>query len=144
MTIAADPVRVVVVDDSEDLRGLIRRLLDREDDFTVVGEAADGQAGVDTTDAQQPDVVLLDIAMPVLDGLQALPLIRKKSPASVVVVLSGFGTDSRAAQKALELGAHGFLNKGDTQGKLVERLRVILQSHRARATWAAPARAPKA
>ena len=140
MTLAAEPVRVVVVDDSEDLRGLIRRLFDREDDFTVVGEAGDGQSGVDTAEAQQPDVVLLDIAMPVLDGLQALPLIRKKSPASVVIVLSGFGTDSRAAQKALELGAHGFLNKGDTQGKLVERLRVILQSHRARATWAVSAR----
>ena len=107
-------------------------MLDREDDFTVVGEAGDGRAGVEAAAEHQPDVVLLDIAMPVLDGLQALPLIRKNCPATVVVVLSGFGSDSRAAQKALELGAHGFLNKGDTQGKLVERLRVILDSHRAR------------
>jgi DNA-binding NarL/FixJ family response regulator len=131
----ADLARVVVVDDAEELRALIRRALDREDDFTVVGEAGDGQAGVDLADARQPDVVLLDIAMPVLDGLQALPLLRKRCPGALVVVLSGFGSDSRAAQKALELGAHGFLNKGDTQGKLVQRLRVILGAHRARGSW---------
>jgi YesN/AraC family two-component response regulator len=134
VTMAADPARVVLVDDADDLRALIKRALDREEDFTVVGEAADGRAGVEVAQQELPDVVLLDIAMPVMDGLQALPQIRKLSPTSVVVVLSGFGSDSRAAQKALELGAHGFLNKGDTQGKLVERLRVILASHRARTT----------
>jgi DNA-binding NarL/FixJ family response regulator len=136
--LAAEPARVVHVDDADDLRALIKRVLDREDDFTVVGEAADGRAGVEVAHTSMPDVVLLDIAMPVMDGLQALPQIRKKCPATVVVVLSGFGSDSRAAQKALELGAHGFLNKGDTQGKLVERLRVILASHRARATMHKP------
>jgi DNA-binding NarL/FixJ family response regulator len=140
VTLAAGPARVVVVDDAEELRALIRRVLDRDDDFTVVGEAGDGQAGVDLAGEQQPDVVLLDIAMPVLDGLQALPLIRKKCPDTVVVVLSGFGSDSLAAQKALELGAHGFLNKGESQGKLVQRLRVIVDSHRARTTWATSAR----
>jgi YesN/AraC family two-component response regulator len=134
LTVTVDPARVVLVDDADDLRALIKRALDREEDFTVVGEAADGRAGVEVAQQELPDVVLLDIAMPVMDGLQALPQIRKLSPASVVVVLSGFGSDSRAAQKALELGAHGFLNKGDTQGKLVERLRVILASHRARTT----------
>ncbi len=140
MTQAAEPIRVVVVDDSEDLRELIRLVLDREDDFAVVGEAADGRAGVDAASEHQPDVVLLDIAMPVLDGLQALPLIRKNCPTALVVVLSGFGSDSRAAQKALELGAHGFLNKGETRGRLVQRLRVIVESHRSRLTWVAPRR----
>jgi YesN/AraC family two-component response regulator len=138
LTVTVDPARVVLVDDADDLRALIKRVLDREDDFTVVGEAADGRAGVEVSAHELPDVVLLDIAMPVMDGLQALPQIRKQSPASVVVVLSGFGSDSRAAQKALELGAHGFLNKGETQGKLVERLRVILASHRARTTMIKP------
>ena len=138
MTIAPDPVRVVLVDDADDLRDLIKLVLDREDDFTVVGEAADGRAGIEAAQSHLPDVVLLDIAMPVMDGLQALPQIRKACPATVVVVLSGFGSDSRAAQKALELGAHGFLNKGETQGKLVERLRVILASHRARSTMVRP------
>jgi YesN/AraC family two-component response regulator len=142
MTHAADLARVVVVDDAEELRALIKRALDREDDFTVVGEAADGKSGVEVADAQQPDVVLLDIAMPVLDGLQALPLLRKKCPTALVVVLSGFGQDSKAAQKALELGAHGFLNKGDSQGKLVDRLRVIRESHRARTAWKAAPRTP--
>ena len=130
----AEPARVVIVDDAEDLRTLIKRVLDREADFRVVGEAGDGKEAVEVAEREQPDVVLLDIAMPVMDGLQALPHVRKKSPAAVVVVLSGFGSDSRAAQKALELGAHGFLNKGETQGKLVERLRVIVGSYRARAT----------
>jgi DNA-binding NarL/FixJ family response regulator len=144
MTHAADQARVVVVDDAEELRSLIRRALDREDDFTVVGEAADGRAGVEVADTHQPDVVLLDIAMPVLDGLQALPLLRKKCPGAILVVLSGFGSDSLAAQKALELGAHGFLNKQDTQGKLVPRLRVIVDAHRARTAWAASPRSPSA
>jgi YesN/AraC family two-component response regulator len=138
VTVTVDPARVVLVDDADDLRALIKRVLDREDDFTVVGEAADGRTGVEVSQQELPDVVLLDIAMPVMDGLQALPQIRKQSPASVIVVLSGFGSDSRAAQKALELGAHGFLNKGDTQGKLVERLRVILASHRAHLTMMKP------
>jgi DNA-binding NarL/FixJ family response regulator len=140
VTLAAGPARVVVIDDAEELRELFRWVLDRDDDFTVVGEAADGKAGVEVAATHQPDVVLLDIAMPVLDGLQALPLIRKQCPESVVVVLSGFGSDSRAAQMALELGAHGFLNKGETRGKLVQRLRVILDAHRARTAWTTPAR----
>jgi YesN/AraC family two-component response regulator len=138
VTLVTDPLRVVVVDDSEDLRAWIRRVLDREDDFEVVGEAADGQAGVDVSSELLPDVVLLDIAMPVLDGLQALPIIRKACPDTVVVVLSGFGSNSAAAQKALELGAHGFLNKADTRGKVAEKLRVIVSSHRARATMLTP------
>ena len=138
MTIDMEPARVVVVDDAEDLRAMIGRALDREDDFEVVGQAGDGQEAVEVAERLQPDVVLLDIAMPVMDGLQALPHLRKKSPASVLVVLSGFGSDSRAAQKALELGAHGFLNKGETQGRLVERLRVIVGSYRARATMGNP------
>lgn len=140
MSFAVVPARALVVDDSEELRALIAMVLRREDDFDVVGEAADGLAAVNRAKELRPDVVLLDIAMPVLDGLQALPMIRKESPESLVVVLSGFGSDSLAAQKALELGAHGFLNKGDSRGRLVERLRVILSSHRARTAWSAPSR----
>lgn len=135
MVHVSDQARIVVVDDSEELRALIRRVFDREDDFSVVGEAGDGRAGVEVALEQQPDVVLLDIAMPVLDGLQALPLLRKSCPEALLVVLSGFGSDSMAAQKALELGAHGFLNKGDAQGKLARRLRVIVDAHRARSAW---------
>jgi len=128
------PLGVLVVDDTPDLRDLLRMALERRGEYRVVAEASNGREGIEMAASHEPDLVLLDIAMPVMDGLQALPQIRKLSPASVVVVLSGFGSDSRAAQKALELGAHGFLNKGDTQGKLVERLRVILASHRARTT----------
>lgn len=142
MTHVPDQASVVLVDDAEELRSLIRRALDRTDDFTVIGEAGDGRTGVEVAEARQPDVVLIDIAMPVLDGLQALPLLRKKCPGTLLVVLSGFSSDSLAAQKALEMGAHGFLNKQETQGKLVPRLRVILDAHRARTAWAASPRTP--
>src|SRR3954447_2702578 len=65
------PVRAVVVDDVDDMRQLLRLLLEREGDFTVVGEADNGQSGVAAVLAHRPDLVLLDITMPVMDGVQA-------------------------------------------------------------------------
>src|SRR4051812_11246986 len=74
-SLTSSPIRVVLVDDSDDMRLLVRIALEREPDFTVVGEAADGQTGIEAVAAARPHLVLLDIAMPVMDGLQALTLI---------------------------------------------------------------------
>jgi len=74
------PVRVVIVDDTDDLRELLRLALSRGG-MEVVGEAGDGLAGIEAVRLEQPDVVLLDLSMPVMDGLEALPRIRHLVPA---------------------------------------------------------------
>ena len=119
---------VVLVDDSEDLLFLVRGALERSGYFRVVAEAADGERGVAAVTALQPDVVLLDIAMPVMDGLQALPLIREACPSTIVVMLSGFGDASGMPQKALSMGAHGYIHKDGRIQALPEQIRVIAAS----------------
>lgn len=103
--------RVVVCDDVADFRGLLVDILSGTQGFAVVGEAENGREAVDVAGEQRPDVVLLDIAMPVMDGIEALPLIRTASPNSKVIVLTGFSSPA-IRERALEGGAVGFLEKG--------------------------------
>jgi DNA-binding NarL/FixJ family response regulator len=123
----ASPIRVVLVDDSDDLRLMVRLALERESDFTIVAEAADGDSGVATVAAHKPHLVLLDIAMPVMDGLQALTLIREDSPGSIVVMLSAFTGSSGAVDRALSLGAHGYIEKGHGVPAMIAELRSVLE-----------------
>lgn len=123
---AATPISVVVIDDSEDLLFLVRSALERSGQFRVVAEAADGEEGVAAVSASQPDLVLLDIAMPVMDGLQALPLIRTACPTATVVMLSAFGDASGMPQRAMEMGANGYIHKDGRIQALPEQLRVIV------------------
>src|SRR3954447_20175373 len=120
--------RVVAIDDSEDLLYLVRGVLERSGQFEVVAEAGDGEQGVAAVRAHQPDLVLLDILMPVMDGLQALPLIRAECPDAVVVMLSALGDASGIPQKALARGAHGYIHKDGRIQALPEQLRVIYSS----------------
>jgi DNA-binding NarL/FixJ family response regulator len=124
----AGPLRVVLVDDSDDLVFLVRGALERSGHFTVVAEAADGEQGVEAVRTTQPDVVLLDIAMPVMDGLQALPLIREACPSTIVVMLSGFGEQSGMPQRAMSMGANGYIHKDGRIKALPEQVRVIAAS----------------
>ena len=124
MTRAA-PYRVVVADDVAQLRGLLRLLLERSGHFTVVAEAANGAEAVDATARERPDLTLLDLSMPVMDGLEALPLIRQAVPSCAVVVLSGFDAD-RMARTALAAGASAYLVKGIPPDHLVARLLELL------------------
>ena len=117
---------MVLVDDSDDLRDLVRMALEREPDFEVVAEAGDGEAGVGAVAAHRPHLVLLDIAMPVMDGLQALTLIREDSPGSIVVMLSAFTGSSGAIDRALALGAHGYIEKGGGVPEMIADLRGVL------------------
>jgi YesN/AraC family two-component response regulator len=121
------PYTVVVVEDTHDRRCLWTLMLERDDRFDVVAEAAHGWAGVIAAERHQPDLVLLDVAMPVMDGLEALTLIRDQSPRSAVVMLSSFGRDSWQAAQAMALGAHGFLRKGLPRADLLGKLESILR-----------------
>ena len=120
--------RVVLVDDSEDLRFFLRLTCERGEEFEVVAEAADGEEGVTAAIENQPDVVLLDIAMPVMDGLQALPLILERCPETIVVMLSAFGPKYGLQHQAKLLGAHGYILKGGRMKQVLEELRAIIDS----------------
>jgi len=100
-TDAPATMRVVLVDDLEDLRALLRVTLERSGYFSVVAEAENGERALAVVRETQPDLVLLDVAMPVMDGLQALALIRQEHPTVNVAMLSGFGDTSEVAQRAL-------------------------------------------
>lgn len=122
----SSPVSVVAIDDSEDLLFLVRGALERSGLFRVVAEAGDGQQGVEAVRTHQPDLVLLDILMPVMDGISALPLIRRECPEAVVVMLSALGDASGMPQKAMSLGANGYIHKDGRIQALPEQLRVIV------------------
>jgi DNA-binding NarL/FixJ family response regulator len=122
----SSPIRVVLIDDSDDLRLLVGMALEREPDFTIVAEAPDGESGVAAVAAHKPHLVLLDIAMPVMDGLQALTLIREESPGSIVVMLSAFTGSSGAVDRAKALGAHGYIEKGQGVPAMISDLRAVL------------------
>jgi len=104
------PVRVVVCDDAPALRALMRTSLELDGRVEVVGEAGDGERVVALTAELRPDVVLLDIQMPGMDGLTALPALRRAAPEAAVVVLSGCDEDA-AADDALAAGAHRYVEK---------------------------------
>ena len=112
--------RVVLVDDTEDLRQLMRIAL-RRAGYEVVGEAGDGAAGIEVARSERPDLVVLDLSMPVMDGLEALPHIREALPDAAIVVLSGFGAH-QMTDKALARGADGYLQKGAPLASVVEYL----------------------
>lgn len=114
-------IRVVVVDDAEDLRVLIRHVLELDGRFDVVGEAATGVEAIEVAAREQPDLVLLDLSMPDMDGLEALPTVLSVVPGTCVVVLSGFSSDAMA-NRAVLLGASGYLEKGIAAHEMPERL----------------------
>lgn len=120
-------VRTVLVDDSDDVLTLLTFALEREPDFDVVGRATDGAAGIRAVREHSPELVLLDVSMPTMDGIEALGAIREASPDAVVVMLSAFTGFSDASQQCLQLGAHGYVEKGGGLSRMIGRLRSILE-----------------
>lgn len=94
------------------LRLALRALLESLSGITILGEAADGAEAVRLAKNHQPDAMLLDLAMPVMDGLEALPFIGAASPGTKVIIMSGYGKD-HVAQQALQRGATAFFEKAD-------------------------------
>ena len=119
------PFRIVLADDVFDLRFMVKLALERSGRFQVVAEAENGDQAVALAKQHQPDLVLLDVSMPVKDGLEALPDIRSVSPNAKVVMLSGFEA-SRLASTAMPSGAAAYLEKGIPPGELVTELLKVL------------------
>jgi len=119
------PIRVLVVDDQELVRSGFCVILDAAEGITVVGEAANGEAAVSAVAAQHPDVVLMDIRMPGMDGLEATRLLTRGSPdpkTPKVVMLTTFDLDEYVYE-ALRAGASGFLLKDSPRADLIAAVR---------------------
>jgi DNA-binding NarL/FixJ family response regulator len=116
------PIRVLVVDDQELVRSGFSVILDAAEGITVVGEAANGEAAVSAAAVHHPDVVLMDIRMPGMDGLEATRLLTRGSPAPKVVMLTTFDLDEYVYE-ALRAGASGFLLKDSPRADLIAAVR---------------------
>ena len=110
-------LQILVCDDSANIRELVRLVLELEGN-SVVAEAENGRQAIVEAERHQPDVVLLDLSMPVMDGLEALPEILRVAPETRIVVLSGFDNPSLVA-RALELGAESYVTKGGDPAEIV-------------------------
>src|SRR4051795_12150628 len=119
-------IRVVIADDQALVRGGFRVLVDSAEDLTVVGEAADGAQAVELVVRENPDVVLMDIRMPVMDGLEATRTIVASSATTRVLVLTTFDLDEYVFS-ALKAGASGFLLKDTPPMDLLSGIRAVAQ-----------------
>jgi DNA-binding NarL/FixJ family response regulator len=117
-------IRVLVADDQQLVRTGFRLILDTEPDLDVVGEAADGIAAARLAEQLHPDVILMDIRMPNLDGIEATRLIVKRDPAVRVLILTTFDLDEYV-YTALEAGASGFLLKDVRAAVLADAVRTV-------------------
>jgi DNA-binding NarL/FixJ family response regulator len=115
-------ISVLLVDDEALVRAGLRMILETADDMTVVGDAEDGRSAIDAVARLRPDVVLMDIRMPALDGLAATAAIRARPEPPAVIVLTTFDTDD-AVFRALEAGATGFLLKDTPPDDLIRAVR---------------------
>jgi DNA-binding NarL/FixJ family response regulator len=116
-------ISVLLADDEALIRAGLRMILETTDDLTVVDEAGDGHAAVAAVDRHRPDVVLMDIRMPRLDGLEATATIRARPQPPAVIVLTTFNTDHDVF-RALEVGATGFLLKDTPPADLLRAVRL--------------------
>src|SRR5205085_2494284 len=118
------PIRILLADDHPVVREGLIAMLSAEPDFAVLGAAADGIELVDQAQRLHPDVILLDLEMPRMDGLSALEQLRERVPQSKVVVLTVFDTDERILG-ALNRGARGYLLKGAPRAEICQALRLV-------------------
>lgn len=118
------PIRVLIADDHVTVREGLAAIIGRQEDMAVVGEASDGEAAVALWLQHQPDVMLMDLRMPVLDGASALERIRTRNPAARVLVLTTFDTDNDIS-RAIKAGARGYLLKDAPRDELLSYIRRI-------------------
>ena len=117
-------IRVMIVDDHTVVRDGVATMLGRQDDISVVGEAANGREAVDIAKSLNPDVILMDLRMPEMDGVEAMRHIREDNQEVKFIVLTTFDTDEYIFH-AIEVGAKGFLLKDASREELFEAVRAV-------------------
>jgi len=116
------PIRVLIIDDHSLFRSGIRLVLERQDDFELVGEAGSGLEGVKDAKRLNPDVILLDLHMPDLSGLETIPLLQDEAPDAQIVMLT-VSEDAEDLLEALRIGARGYLLKNIETDFLLQSIR---------------------
>jgi two-component system, NarL family, response regulator NreC len=120
------PIRLLLADDHAVLRSGLKLLLDARPDMQVVGEAADGSELLELTRQQQPDLILLDLTMPRLGGLEALPLLRQEAPHCHILVLT-MHDDEGYLRQALKSGASGYVLKRAADVELISAIQAVMR-----------------
>src|SRR5262245_9610620 len=123
------PISVYLVDDVPELRELIRYGMEEDPGFEVVGEAGDGRTALAGIAKTRPAAVLLDLSMPDMDGLEAIPEICRGDPDVAIIVLSGFSAD-RMSQPAIDRGADGYVEKGTPIQEIRDTTRMAVGKRR--------------
>jgi DNA-binding NarL/FixJ family response regulator len=122
-------ITVILADDHRVVREGLRALLERHDDIKVVGEAADGQEAVKLAATLKPDVIVMDISMPVLNGIEATQQVLEASPSSRVIILSMYST-SEHIFRSFKAGAQGYLLKESAGADVVNAVRAVREGRR--------------
>jgi two-component system response regulator NreC len=120
------PIRILLADDHTVMRRGLRLLLESQPELSVVAEASDGREAVQQAEAHQPDVVVMDIAMPNLGGIEAAQRIATALPNTAIVILS-MHSDEGYVLRALKVGAKGYLLKDSAEGDLIEAIKAVHQ-----------------
>ncbi len=121
---AATPIRLIVADDHPVVRFGVKNMLMQDPGFDVVGEASDGEQAITETLEHEPDILLMDLEMPRLPGIEALRAIMKKSPRVKIILLTGTISTQQVIE-ALQLGARGIVLKDSVAGDLSDAIRAI-------------------
>lgn len=121
---AGEQCKIAICDDQAAFRNVVMIVLQLDPELDLVGEAVNGEEAVELARDLQPDILLLDIAMPVMDGLEALPLIREAAPQTLVVMLTGVANDT-IRERALAAGAVAFIEKGTDVDRIAELVKEI-------------------
>lgn len=133
MSVATHPVRIVVVDDQTLFRSGLARLLDEDPRIEVIGQAENGASAVEVVGKLQPDVVLMDVKMPEVDGIEATRRILAESPGVRVLILTTFDADNSIIQ-ALKAGAAGYVLKDSEADAIVSSILAVMAGERVMAS----------
>ncbi|HSC72382.1 MAG TPA: response regulator transcription factor [Candidatus Methylomirabilis sp.] len=121
------PTTILIVDDNQGIRNILTRILQKGQEFSVVGEAEDGSEALELARALSPDLILMDLAMPRVNGLEATRRIKVERPGTKVIILTRYEEDAYR-QAATQSGADAFLSKGTRLAELLATIRQVLQA----------------
>lgn len=124
-----NPIKIIIADDHEVVRSGLKRLLKFEEDFKIIGIGADGIEAVELVEYHKPDVLLIDVYMPRMNGIEAVKEIRKKKIDVFCIILTAF-EDANHINNAISAGADGYLSKDVSAKDLVNSIRTVVEGER--------------